>query len=90
MLVVADRMLWAILGILFGRIVHVMTKLHGDVSMNAPSWARTYIPGQCSYSRGIVMVSPSNIVNLPCFADAIYIALCTNSAIHAYQMMQHT
>ena len=43
MLAVAETMLWATLGVLFSRTVNVMTKSYGDVHMNAPSWARTYI-----------------------------------------------
>ena len=37
-------MSWATLSIMLGRIVNIMTKLHGDVRMNAPSWACTYVP----------------------------------------------
>ena len=63
MLAVADHMPWVTLGVLFGRIINIMIKSHGDVHMNAPSQACTYIPWQYSYSRGIVMVSLSNVVH---------------------------
>ena len=36
MLAVADRTPWAILGVLFGRILNIMIKVHGGVHMNAP------------------------------------------------------
>ena len=41
MLAEVDRMPWARLGVVFGRIVNVMTELHGDIHMNAPPWAYT-------------------------------------------------
>ena len=41
MLAVADHTPWAILGVLIGRYINVMTELHGDICMNAPTWART-------------------------------------------------
>ena len=59
MLAVADHTLWATLSVLFGGNIDVITKFHGDVYMNAPLWPYIYIPWQCSYSGGIVMVSLS-------------------------------
>ena len=44
MLAVVDCMLWATLGVLIGRYVNVMIELHGEVYMNAPMWAHTYVP----------------------------------------------
>ena len=44
MLAMVDHTPWATLGVLFGRIVDVMTKLHGDIRMNAPLQAHTYVP----------------------------------------------
>ena len=35
---------WATLGVLIGRFVNVMTGLHGDVRMNAPTQAHIYVP----------------------------------------------
>ena len=64
MLAVVDRTPWTTLSVLIGRDVDVITKLHGDVHMNAPLWARTYVPGQCSYSGRIVMVSLSKCTAL--------------------------
>ena len=61
MLAVVDHIPWATLSILIGRDIHVMFKLHGDVHMNAPSRAHIYIPWQCSYSGGIMMVSLSKV-----------------------------
>ena len=43
MLAVVDHIPWATLSVLFGRDVDAMTKLHGNIHMNAPSWAGTYI-----------------------------------------------
>ena len=43
MLPVADHMPWATLGVPFGRIANVMTNSYGDVHMNTPSWAHTYV-----------------------------------------------
>ena len=63
MLAVADRTPWVTLGVLFGRIVNIMTKLHGDVHINAPLHAHTNKPWQCCYSGGIVTVSLSNVVH---------------------------
>ena len=44
MLAVADHMPWATLSVLISRYVNTITGLHGDVRMNAPMWARTYVP----------------------------------------------
>ena len=41
---VADRTPWATINALFGRDVDIMTKLHWNICMNAPSWAHTYVP----------------------------------------------
>ena len=54
---------WATLSVLFGRKLNVMTNFHGDVCMNAPLWACTYVPWQSSYSGGIVTVSLSNVLH---------------------------
>ena len=43
MLAVVDHILWATFGVLLGRDITVMKKLHGDVYMNAPLWVCTYI-----------------------------------------------
>ena len=43
-LAVVDHMPQATLDVPFGSIVNDMTQLHGDVHMNAPSQARTYVP----------------------------------------------
>ena len=59
MLAVADHIPWAIQSVLFGRDVDIMTKLHGDICMNAPSQAYIYVPWRCSYSGGIVTISLS-------------------------------
>ena len=53
---------WATLSVLIGRDVNVMIVLHGDIHMNAPLRAHTYVPWQCSYSGGIVMVSLSKVL----------------------------
>ena len=63
MLAMVDCTLWAKLSVLFGKDVKIMTNLNGDICMNAPSWACTYIPWQSSYPRGIVIVSLSNILH---------------------------
>ena len=44
MLAVADCRSRATLSILFGRDGDVITKLHGDVCMNAPFQAHIYVP----------------------------------------------
>ena len=64
MLAVADHTPWATLSVLFGRDVDIMTKLHGDVHINAPLQAYIYVPSQCSYSGGIVMVLISKYIAL--------------------------
>ena len=44
MLAVLEHMPWAILSVLLGRDVNILIKLHGDIHINAPLWARTYVP----------------------------------------------
>ena len=83
MLAVVDRMLWATLGVLIGRYVNLMTGSHGDVRMNAPMWAHIYVPKQCSYSVGIVMVSLSKEFIVPRCTHAKHIASCTSIVIRA-------
>ena len=43
MLEVVDHTLWATLGVLLGRNAAVYKEPHGEVHMNAPLWAYTYI-----------------------------------------------
>ena len=44
MLAVVDHTPWETLSVLIGRDVNIMMRLHGDVRMNAPLRACTYIP----------------------------------------------